>query len=130
VILLLRKAGISAMIPAMTTQQLQQRLAKIKAELLGLGPIHPGSLSEQYNVCGTPGCRCKDPKKPEKHGPYAHLSYTWRGNSSTRFVRPNRVHALREKIANYKRFRELAAEWVDVAMALDVLEREAAKQNK
>ena len=111
----------------MTTAQLQHRLVQIKTELAALGPILPGSLSEQYNVCGTPGCRCKDPKKPEKHGPYCHLSYTWRGRSSTRFVRPSRVKALREKIANYKRFRELMAEWVDVAMALDVLEREAAK---
>jgi len=114
----------------MTTQQLQQRLAQIKAELVDLGPIHPGSLSEQYTVCGTPGCRCKDPKKPERHGPYCHLSYTWRGKSSTRFVRPGRVKALREKIANYKRFRELTAEWVDMAMALDVVERGTAKQDK
>ena len=111
----------------MTTKLLQQRLAQIKAELIGLGPIHPGSLSAQYTACGTPGCRCKDPKKPEKHGPYSHLSYTWRSKSSTRFVRPSRVKVLREKIANYKRFRELMAEWVDVAMAQDVLERETAK---
>lgn len=111
----------------MTTPQLQQRIAQIKAELGTLGPIHPGSLSEQYNVCGTPGCRCKDPKKPRRHGPYWHLSYTWRGKSSTRFVRPSRLQALREKIANYKRFRELTAEWVDVEMAMDLLEREAAK---
>ena len=127
---MLRETGISEMIPGMTRQHLQQRLDQIKAHLSGLGPIHPGSLSKQYNVCGTPGCRCKDPKKPEKHGPYSHLSYTWRGQSSTRFVRPSRVKALREKIANYKRFRELMAEWVDVAMALDVLEREAAKRDE
>jgi hypothetical protein len=114
----------------MTTPQLQQRLVRIKTQLATLGPIHPGSLSQQYNVCGTPGCRCKDPKKPRKHGPYCHLSYTWRGKSSTRFVRPSHVKDLREKIANYKRFRELMAEWVDVAMALDVLERQAGKRSE
>ena len=112
----------------MTIQHLQQRLARIKAELLALGPIHPGSISEQYNVCGTPGCRCKDPKKPVKHGPYPHLSYTWRGKSTTRFVRPARVVALQEKIVRYKQFRELTAEWVDLAIALERLERDAAKQ--
>ena len=47
--------------------------------------MHPGSLREQYNVCGKAGCRCKDPKKPQKHGPYYQLSYTWRGKSSTPF---------------------------------------------
>jgi hypothetical protein len=114
----------------MTINKLQQRLAEIKAELRRLGPIHPGSLSEQYNVCGTPGCRCKDPKKPQKHGPYYQLSYTWRGRGSTRFVRAVRLEAMREKIANYKRFRELTEEWVDVAVALEAAEREAAKRAK
>lgn len=111
----------------MTTQQLQKRLRQIPAELAALGPIHPGSLSEQYNVCGTPGCWCKDPKRPRRHGPYCQLSYTWRGKSTTRFVRPARTATLRQKIENYRRFRELTAEWVDLAIAQETLEREAAK---
>jgi len=111
----------------MTILQLQQRLAKIRAELVTLGPIHPGSLSEQYNVCGTPHCRCKDPKAPHKHGPYVQLSYTWRGKGTTRFVRPGRVATMRQKIENYRRFRELTAKWVDVAIALEALERKAAQ---
>jgi len=111
----------------MTIPQLQKRISAIKDELAGLGPIHPGSLSEQYNVCGTPGCRCKDPRKPEKHGPYHQLSYSWRGKSTTRFVRRPRVEVTREKIANYRHFRELTAEWVDLAIALEALERKAAR---
>ena len=111
----------------MTTQHLQQRLARIKAALAALGPIHPGRLSEQYNVCGTPGCQCKDPKRPRKHGPYGQLSYTWRGKSTTRFVRTARMAVLRKKLARYKRFRKLTAQWVDVAIALEALEREAVK---
>jgi len=109
----------------MTMNPLQARLERIKAELAALGPIHPGSLSEQYNVCGTPGCRCKDPKRPRKHGPYVQLSYTWRGKSTTRFVRPARVTTMRQKIENYRRFRELSAEWVDVALAIEERERQA-----
>jgi len=110
----------------MTHHQLAARLARIQAALLALGPIHPGSLSPQYNVCGTPGCACKDPKQPQKHGPYHQLSYTWRGKSTTRFVRPGRVAILEAKLARYQRFRELTAEWVDVAIALEALERQAA----
>ena len=110
----------------MTRQQLAARLARIQAALLALGPIHPGSLSPQYNVCGTPGCACKDPKQPQKHGPYHQLSYTWRGKSTTRFVRPGRVAILEAKLARYQRFRELSVEWVDVAIALEALERQAA----
>ena len=110
----------------MTHHQLAARLARIQAALLALGPIHPGSLSPQYNVCGTPGCACKDPKQPQKHGPYHQLSYTWRGKSTTRFVRPGRVAILAAKLARYQRFRALTAEWVDVAIALEALERQAA----
>jgi len=110
----------------MTHQQLAARLARIQAELVALGSIHPGSLSTQYNVCGTPGCACKDPKHPQKHGPYHQLSYTWRGKSTTRFVRPGRVAILKAKLARYWRFRALTAEWVDVAIALEALERQAA----
>lgn len=112
----------------MKIETLEKRLRQIKSELMALGPIHPGSMSRQYNVCGTPGCRCKDPRRPRRHGPYGQLSYTWRGKSTTRFVRPARVGALQEKLARYKRFRELTAEWVDVAIALENLERETAKQ--
>ena len=112
----------------MTLTQLHARLTRIQTELVALGPIHPGSLSTQYNVCGTPGCQCKDPRAPQKHGPYSQLSYTWRGKSTTRFVRPGRVAILREKLAGYQRFRALTAAWVDVAIALEALERQAANE--
>jgi len=58
-------------------QQLEQRIDQIKTQLQRLGPMRPGSLSRQYNVCGKAGCRCKDPQNPQRHGPYylnpAHL---------------------------------------------------------
>ena len=110
--------------------EITRQIGQLKQQLLALGPIHPGSISEQYNVCGTPGCRCKDPEDPRKHGPYHQLSYTWRGKSSTRFVRTERIGATREKVANYKRLRELINEWVDLAVALEQVERDAAKQRR
>jgi len=69
------------MISDVKTTQIAHKIAQLKQELAELGPMHPGSLSEQYNVCGKPGCRCKDPKNPQKHGPYYQLSFTWRGKS-------------------------------------------------
>jgi len=109
----------------MTLHQLEQRIKQIKRSLAKLGPTHPGSLSEQYNVCGTPGCHCKDPKNPRRHGPYYQLSYTWRGKSSSRFVRPAQVAEIRRKVENYKRFRELVNEWVDLAVERERAERAA-----
>jgi len=110
-----------------TIPKLQDRIQAIKAELSALGPLHPGSLSEQYNVCGTPGCRCKDPKNPVKHGPYHQLSYTWRGKSTSRFVRDTEVERTAAKLANYKRMRALTSEWVDLEVELETLERKAAR---
>jgi hypothetical protein len=107
----------------MTLHQLEQRIKQIKRSLAELGPMHPGSLSEQYNVCGTPGCHCKDPKHSRRHGPYYQLSYTWRGKSSSRFVRPQRVAEMRRKVANYKCFRELVNQWVDLAVEQERAER-------
>ena len=57
----------------MTEQKIhrwQERIRKIKEDLLDLADMRPGALSEPYNVCGNPTCRCKDPKNLKKHGPY------------------------------------------------------------
>jgi len=101
----------------MTRKQIEKRIDQIRAELAALGPVHPGSISQQYNVCGQPGCRCKDPKHPKKHGPYYQLSYTWRGKSTTRFVRAERLEEMRQKVDAYKRLRALTQEWVDLSVA-------------
>ena len=112
----------------MSVTRIHRRIAQLQRQLLALGPLHPGSISEQYNVCGQPGCRCKDPHKPQKHGPYYQLSFTWRGKSSTRFLRPEQVEPMRQKVANYKRLRELMNDWVSLAVELERAEREKEKR--
>jgi hypothetical protein len=108
----------------MKTTQIERKIEQLKHQLAELGPMHPGSLSEHYNVCGKPGCRCKDRKNPQKHGPYYQLSFTWRSKGRTRFVRAEGLAEMRRKIANYKRFRELTDEWVDLVVELEQQERE------
>lgn len=103
---------------AKTTGRCQARVEIIKRELLALGPLRPGSLSQQWNVCGKKDCRCKDPKRPRKHGPYHQLSYTWRGRSRTVFVPRDLVPEVKKQIANYRRFRTLCRQWVDAALAM------------
>ena len=112
------------MISVMPIPPIERQIGHLKRQLAALGPMHPGSLSEQYNVCGKPGCRCKDPQHPQKHGPYYQLSFTWRGKSRTRFVRAERLAGMRQKIANYKRFRELTDAWVDLVVEREQQERE------
>ena len=107
----------------MNTPDISERIRQIKQELASLGPMRPGSLSEQYNVCGTAGCHCKDPKKPQKHGPYYHLNYTWRGKARTQFVKAEAVEGVRMQLVTYKRFRALCAEWVAVSLELARVQR-------
>ena len=97
----------------MPTRQavLDRRIATLKAQLMALGDLRPGSLSEQYNVCGTAGCQCKaDP--PRKHGPYYQVSFTWQGRSTSQFVRREHVATVRRHLRNYERLRTLVEQWI------------------
>lgn len=99
-------------------KHIKAQIVRIKKELLDLGPLHPGSLSRQYNVCGKPGCRCKTGPKPRRHGPYYKVSYVFRGRFTSRFVPQQQVKAVRAELANYKRLRKLTETWVGLALRL------------
>jgi hypothetical protein len=101
---------------------IQRRIEQIKAELAQLGPLRPGHLSQQHNVCGTPGCRCKD-DPPRKHGPYYQLSYTWQRKSHSEFVRLENLAAVRQQLTNYQRLRTLVDEWIALGLNAAQLQR-------
>ena len=99
-------------------QKLEARIAQLKTQLQAQGPMRPGSLSRQYNVCGKPGCRCKDPKHPRRHGPYYQLNYVYRGKKTSKFIRKEALKQVRAELANYKRFRRLTERWIGLALHL------------
>ena len=80
--------------------------------------MRPGALTKQYNVCGKPGCRCKDSKNPKKHGPYYQISYTHMGKSTSEFVKKHLVAEARQHLKNYARFRKLTDEWVTLSLKI------------
>ncbi len=102
----------------------QGRIEDIKKRLVALGEMRPGSLSEQYNVCGNPSCRCKDSQNPKKHGPYYQLSYTHQGKSTTEFVKKDEVAAVKRQIRNYRMFKKLIEEWVDLSVKIGKFRKE------
>lgn len=111
-----------------TLDQIDRRIAEIKRALTQLGPLRPGSISRQYNICGTPGCRCKaDP--PAKHGPYHQLNYTWRARSRTEFVRDQDLAEVSAELDTYQQLRSLSAEWVDLGIERARLWRQLRKQS-
>lgn len=96
----------------------ERRIEQMKAKLAQLGPMLPGSISKQWNVCGTPGCRCKDPDKPVRHGPYYQLSFTVGGKSSTMFVKKESLPEARRRLQRYQQFKTLNTELVQAHIAL------------
>ena len=96
--------------------QIDKEIQSIQNELQTLGPMHPGNISSQYQVCGRPDCRCVDPKKPQRHGPYPKLTYVYRGRPVCRFVRAGTQKALGERLAVYKRFRQLIDRWIALSI--------------
>ena len=99
-------------------QNLEARIVQVKRQLQAQGPMRPGSLSRQYNVCGKPGCRCKDPKHPRRHGPYYQLNYVYRGKKTSRFIRREVLKQVQAELANYKKFRRLIEQWIGLALNL------------
>jgi hypothetical protein len=112
-----------------TPRALDTKIVKLKAALATLGDLRPGTLSEQYNVCGKPGCRCKA-SPPRKHGPYYQVSFTWQGKSQTQFVRREEVPAVRRQLRNYQRLRALVDTWISVGLERSRLRLDEARSQR
>jgi len=110
-----------------TVQALEERIRRIKMKLGRLGELRPGVLSEQYNVCGNPGCRCKA-NPPEKHGPYDQLSWSRKRKSATRFIRKQELRTVRAQVRNYQRLQELVDEWIEASIELCEIKRKQARE--
>lgn len=102
----------------MQLKTMEQRVEKIKTQLHKIREMRPGSINKQFTVCGKPSCRCQDPKNPKKHGPYYQLSYVHQGKSTTQFIQKELLHTVEQQLKNFKMFKLLTTEWVDLALAI------------
>jgi hypothetical protein len=87
-----------------TLAQIERRIEKIKVLLNGIGEMRPGTLTQQF----------KDPQN--RTGSYYQLSYTLNMKSRTDYVSSDAVADVRRQVANYKRFKELSAQWVELGI--------------
>lgn len=101
--------------------KLEAEIDELRRKLDLLGPIHPGSVSRQYQTCGNPSCRCMRKDNPERHGPYAKLTYVYRGRNVSRFVRAGCVEALNPRLVAFKEFRRLIDRWVALSIQIGQL---------
>jgi len=102
----------------MQGKKMEIRVERIKRQLQQIGDMRPGSLNQQRTVCGREGCRCQDPRRPQKHGPYFQLSYVHQGKSTTQFIPKDLVPPVMHQLDNYKTFKALTTEWVGLALAI------------
>lgn len=111
-------------------QNIEQRIQRIKEELLKINEMRPGSISKQYNVCGKPNCQCKDENNPKKHGPYYQLSYVHRGKSTSQFIQKEFLAETKRQTVAYRKFKKLVGEWIDLALQHARLKLEIAKEQR
>ena len=98
--------------------QIEQRIDRIKRELVEIGPMRPGSLTRQY----------KDPQN--RTGAYWQISYTRQMKSRTEYVRREWVKELRSQIKTHKRFKRLADQWIDLSIEQSKLTMRIAEKKK
>jgi hypothetical protein len=83
--------------------QIHKRIERIKAELVTINEMRPGSLTEQF-------------RKPDDQRGYYQLSYTHAGRGRTEYVPREFVRDVRRQITAYKRFKALTAEWIELSI--------------
>ena len=101
-----------------TFEQIKKRIAKVKADLLAIEEMRPGSLTRQF----------KDPKN--KAGAYYQLSYTRQMKSRTEYVPREYVPELRREIRLYQRFKALTAQWVALSIEKSRLKMKRASRRR
>jgi hypothetical protein len=86
--------------------QLEKRIEKLLEKLVELGPMRPGSISKQYR------------DRENEKGVYYQLSYTHKMRSRTEHVWPEHLKELRAEIAEYKKFKQMTGELIDLSIEL------------
>jgi hypothetical protein len=97
-------------------ERMEKRIRRIKQQLTEIGPMRPGSLTRQYRL----------PK--EKKRPFYQISYTHRMRSRTEYVRPDNLDIVRRETANYKKFRKLIDQWIELALETSRLRLKSEKK--
>jgi hypothetical protein len=103
---------------AKTLSQIEKKIEKIKQQLVTIQQMRPGSLTRQY----------RNPK--DKTGAYYQLSYTHKMKSRTEYVRLEFVDPIKEQISEYKRFRELVDQWVELSIEHSKMQMKIALKAK
>ncbi len=94
--------------------ELEEQRARLYSDIAQVGDLRPGSLAAVRRRCGKPNCACSDPAHPG-HGPQYNLTKTVAGKTVAAHFKPGPpLEKVQREVANYKRFRGLVEEIVEV----------------
>jgi Family of unknown function (DUF6788) len=97
-----------------TLQQLETERERLKNKLAQVGDMRPGSLVGRFRKCGKPSCHCAQPAS-EAHGPSWSLTRAVEGKTHTKVIpQGSAVEQTRAQIAEYRRFRKLVQELIEL----------------
>lgn len=97
-----------------TLSPLIEDRSELLRQIAELGDFQPGSITSPTRRCGKAGCQCTNPEHPG-HGPYFQLTQKVQGKTNTQNLpSPTAVRKAEREIAEYRKFRALADELVEV----------------
>lgn len=109
---------------------MEEKRKEILAQISEISDALPGKITKQYNVCGTPNCKCKRKEHPEKHGPYYYLSFTFKGKGKTMGIPVDMVKDIQKRNENFKKMKSLLEQLAEISIENLKEEVTNAKQNK
>ena len=87
-------------------KQIDNRIKTIKKELSKIEEMRPGSLSQQQ----------RKGRKNQSYGIYWSLNYTFKNKRHTEYIRNEFVDEIEVQVENYKKFRLLTDEWIELSI--------------
>ena len=89
---------------------LEAKRQKLLEQIVHIGDMRQGSITEVYRPCGKPNCQCaNDPNAA--HGPYYEWSRRENGRTVCTMISPNQARRMQHAIANYRRLQALLQHW-------------------
>ncbi len=99
-------------------RQLRQRRDELRGQLAAVGEMRPGSLVGRFRRCGKPGCHCGT-AGDRGHGPCWSLTRQVGGKTVTKVIPAGpAVEQTQRQIAEYRRFRNLARQLIEISERL------------
>src|SRR6266702_6835156 len=93
---------------------LQSERSRLQIALTQVDDLRPGSLVARFRKCGKPTCHCAKPNSPG-HGPSYSLTREVENKTVTKIIPPSAVEQTQQQIAEYRRFRDLTRDFVEVS---------------